>query len=550
MMAIGAALAIVLIAAIQAPQAPQPSSQPAPTGRISGVVTDSESNKPLPNVMVRAIRWEGGSGQSAPPVRTDTDGRFTIAALRAGEYGLSFTAETFVTLDWGQKRPNEIARRVQLSDGQLFEKADMALPRTTAIEGRLLDEFGDPAPGMTVQAARVQYAAGKNRLMIVAGAQSRPTDDLGQFRIFNLPPSDYYLVALSGQFAGPEEAAGFALTYFPGTAVPLDAKPVSLELGQDATGIVFQMVPAEMSTVSGVTVDETGKPIPATLMLSPTSGGDIRATIMARLQSGPDGSFVIRNVPEGTYALQGFGRQVGGGGNLGNSAFGALQIKVDGDQTNLTVKIAPGATLRGRIIFEGGAPPPPVARVRVMPQPVNFATGPLGGGPPESVTSDDGTFETKNMTGSRVISVSPGAPGWMLKRVERDGKDITDRPIDFAGVDVNGIEITMTSNIATVTGTVTEAGQPAAECVVLLFAADATKWTFPSRFMTVARPNANGEFTTAALPAGDYLAIAVPPMQGQDWQDPMNLQQYRAQATSVTVLEGGKASVALRLTRR
>jgi hypothetical protein len=544
MTSILAVLALVLFSPTRAPQAPT-----QPTGKISGVVSDSSSNRPIPNVVVRLVRWEGGLGQQIPPVRTGEDGRFEVQALRAGDYGLTFTGETFVTLEWGQKRPSEPARRVALADGQVFDKADMMLPRTSAIEGRLIDEFGDPAPGMTVQAARVQFVAGKNRLVAMPGAQSRPTDDRGQFRIFNLPPSDYYLVALSGHFAGSDEA-GFALTYFPGTTVPLEAKPVFVDLGQDVTGVVFQMAPAELSTISGVAVDENGKPTQAMLMLTPTSGGDVRATIMARLQTGPDGAFVIRNLPAGSYALQGFGRPVGSGGNLGNSAFGALQLTVAGDQSDLTLKIAPGATLRGRILFEGGVTPPAPGRVRVSPQPINFATGPMGGGPPESIVNEDWTFETKNMTGTRVISAFAGAPGWMVKRVERDGKEITDQPVDFSKGDVSGVDITLTSSVGIVTGTVTEAGQPAPESAVLLFAEDAAKWTFPSRYMTVARPDAKGVFTTGGLPSGNYLAIAIPPMQGQDWQDPMTLHQYRALATSVNVVEGSKASVALRVVRR
>lgn len=541
-----AAIALTLVVPLQTSQTPV---LPAPTGKISGVVMRGDTNRPLPDVTIRLVRWEGGLGQPVPATRTDADGRFTVEALQAGEYGLTFSADTFVSLEWGQKRPGETARRVQLVDGQHFDRADITLPRTAAIEGRLLDEFGDPVPGLTVQAAQVQFAAGKNRLMMV-NQQSRPTDDLGQFRIFNLPPSEYYLVALSGQFAGPDEAAGFAVTYFPGTAVPMDAKPVSVGVGQDVTGVVFQMAPAEMATVSGVATDEMGKPIQAMIVLVPTSGGDVRSMVMARLQSGLDGSFVIRNVPAGSYALQGFGRPVGNSTSPGMQPFGALQVTVDGDVPNLALKIAPGATLRGRIVLEGGATPPVPARVRIFPTPTNFATAPVGGGPPESVTAEDWTFEVKNMTGIRAIRMPAGAPGWILKSVVRDGKDISDQPIDFRDGDVNGVEITLTSNIASVTGQVTDAGSPVAECVVLLFAEDATKWAFPSRFMTAARPDAKGAFTVSGLLPGDYLALAVPPMQGQDWQNPLMLESYRGLATSVSVVEGGKANVALRLIRR
>jgi hypothetical protein len=271
---------------------------------------------------------------------------------------------------------------------------------------------------------------------------------------------------------------------------------------------------------------------------------------MARLQTAPDGTFVIRNVAAGSYALHGFGRQVGNQATLSAAAFGALQITVEGDMPNLALKIAPGVTMRGRIVLEGSATPPVPARVRVAPRPINFATGPMGGGPAESVTSEDWTFETKNLVGTRVIAANVGAPGWMLKRVTRDGKDITDQPIDFGQGDVNGIEITLTSNVASVSGTVTEANRPVSECVVLLFAEDATKWTFPSRHMTAARPDAKGAFTASGLPAGNYLAVAIPLVQGEEWQNPLTLEQYRGLATSVTLFEGGKASVALRLIRR
>jgi hypothetical protein len=540
------ALALVLVGMVQSQQPPP---QPTGTGRISGVVTRGDSKQSLEGAIVRIIQWEGGLGRQFPPAQTKADGQFTFENLPAGEYGVSFSAAGFVPLDLGQSRPQEPARRVTLVDGQHATNVDMTLPRTGAIEGRLLDEFGDPAPGMTVQAARVQYAAGKHRLMPVGSPQTVPTDDLGQFRLFNLPPGDYYLIALSGPFAAPEGAPGFALTYFPGTAVPMDAKAVTVDVGQDVTGVTMQMSPAPTSTISGVTTDENGTPIQATLMLVPTSGGDVRAAIMARGMSDPTGHFSFRNVAAGTYAIQGFGRPVGGG-NLGRAPFGALQVTVNGDMSDLAVKISPGATLRGRIVFEGPAAQPTPERMRVVPAPINFATGPVGGGPPDTVTNADWTFETKNQTGTRVISASAGAAGWRLKSVTRDGKDITDQPVDFGQGDIGNVEITMTSVHATVTGTVTDAGQPVIECLVVIFPDDPAKWTFPSRFLSAVRPNPKGVFTASGLPSGQYLAIAIPMIAGPDWQDPAVLKEFMGQATRVNLVEGTSATVTLQFVRR
>jgi 5-hydroxyisourate hydrolase-like protein (transthyretin family) len=540
-----ASLVLVCFAAAQGPQGPPP----VMTAKISGVVTRQDTGRPIPGVTVRLVRWDGGLGQQIPAVLTEADGRFVVEKLRAGEYALRFSAPSFVGLEFGQKRPQEGARRVEVRDGEHFEKADIALPPTTAIEGRLVDEFGDPAPGIVIQLAQVQFAAGKRRLMPVGATAPGPTDDLGQFRIFNLPPGDYYLMALAGPFAGPGDPSGFAVTYFPGTAAPLDAKPVHLGLGQDVTGIVFPLIPAPMSTISGVMTDEADAPIPGTIMLLPTSGGDVRSMLMGRLATGPDGAFMFRNVAPGTYVIQAFGRPVGAG-NLGAAPFASLPLTVAGgsDITDVQVEVPPGARARGRIVFEGGEPLP--NRVIVSPRSVNFASAPVGGGPPQSVTREDWTFEVNNMSGIRVISAIVGSAQWTLKKVTRDGRDITDEPVDFRDGDVTGLEITLTRLGTTLSGTVMDADKPASDCSVIVFALDPARWTFPSRHFGQGRPDSQGRFEIRGLPPDNYLALALPTQRGTDWQDPEFLQQHVGFATGFSLAEGGTATVALKVVRR
>ena len=145
----------------------------------------------------------------AAPART---AGFPFAELFGGSYQVNVTAEHYVGLEFGQRAPGKQGRRIELAEGMQFDKADFALPRTSAVEGRLVDEFGDPVPGVTIQVARVVVAAGKRRLMPVSSGTiaTRPSDDLGQFRVFNLPPGDYYALALSGPFAGADDPSGFA----------------------------------------------------------------------------------------------------------------------------------------------------------------------------------------------------------------------------------------------------------------------------------------------------------------------------------------------------
>ena len=534
-------------AAAQAPQTPPPQG----TAVITGVVVRADNGRPVVGAAIRMVRWEGGLGRQSVAARTDAQGRFTLTKLLAGSYQLTATAEGFITLDYGQRTPAEPGKRIELADGQNFGEADIRMLKTSAIEGRILDEFGEPVPGLTVQVGQVTFAAGKNRLMPMGGAgTNRPTDDLGQFRVTNLPPGDYYVLGLAGPFAGPTDPAGFGVTYYPGTDNPTQARAVHVTAGQDARDVTFAMAPAPMATISGVTLDEQGQPLPrASVMLIPISGGDVRAAITAGIASGADGVFTFRNVAHGTYVIQAFGRPVGGG-NLAKAPFGALPLTVNGERSDLSVRIAPGAVARGRITFEGSNTLPAPDRVSIGAMPIDFVTGPLGGGPPTSITRDDWTFEVQNQIGLRVLRANVGAPGWIVKDITVGGQDVTDTPVDFRKGDINDIEVTFTSQASVLSGSVTDNDVPLREYAVVAFAEDAAKWAFPSRFVAMGRPTPQGGFRMAGLPPATYLVVALPVVSNTEFQNPEFLQSLRSQATRVVINEGDTKTVALRIIKR
>ncbi len=546
-----AVFALALLLQVPPPGAQNPAAV-KPTGRIAGQVTDAATGKPLGDGTLRLIRWEGGRGTQAAG-RTDSQGRFEFHDLPPGSYQLTVAVDRYVGLEFGQRVPTEPGKRIELSDGQQFDKADIALSRTGAIEGRLIDEFGDPVPGVTVQIARVTYAAGKTRLMPATGVTVRPTDDLGRFRMFNLPPGDYYVLALAGPFAstGADDPSGFAPTYFPGTRIATQAQAVHLGYSQDLGDISFPLMPAPMETVSGVVVDASGQPVPKpSVLLMQTNGGDVRAMIMARLAGEADGTFVFRNVAPGSYVIQAFG-QPQGGGSLASSPFGSRVLTLaESNVSDLVVRIS-SATARGHISFEGAAPLPTTASVRIAPTQVEFVSSPImGGGFPPNVIRDDWTFEVSNMNGRRVVRVNIGSSVWMLKRVTLDGKDVTDEPVDFTQGDVNGLEITLTSNAAMITGTVTDNGAPATNYGVVVFAEDSAKWAWPSRFLAVAGMTQGGGFRVAGLPAGAYRVVALPANELADAQDPAVLSKLVVFATSVLVSDGETQTIALKLIKR
>jgi hypothetical protein len=517
---------------------------PRGTARISGRVTSAATARPIGNVTMRLLCFEEAIGDVLN-ARTDSQGLFEFVALPPCAYQLTATADGHVTLAYGQRRPAERGRPITLADGQRFENADIALPRTSAVEGRVLDELGDPAAGVIVQIARVDYVAGRSRLVPIASrTPARPTDDLGQFRISGLPPGDYFVAALSGPFAGHDDRAGFATTFYPGATTPANAQPVHVDVAQDVTNLTFQLTPAADATISGTAVDAAGQLAAGVqVLLVQTQSGDVRAGFPARGSAiGGDGSFTFRHVPLGTYVLQA----------MSQTSFGSLPISVEAPaMTDLQLKVSPGATLRGRFVFEGDAPPPLTGLDRVAPVPTDFVLGPfIGRGLPPGSVNTDWTFETSGVFGVGVLRAAGLPRSWILKRTTLNGRDVTDTPLDFRTGDLDGFELTMTSHSASLSGTVVDGRTPVTDYAVIVFASDSTKWTFPSRFVTIATPDQRGSFVVSGLLPETYLAIAVPEVQGAQWQDPAFLETLRPVATRVTVAEGETRTQELKLFRR
>jgi hypothetical protein len=537
-----------------APPSPPPSSDPPGTARIVGRVTDAVSGKPVRHARLLLVPLDGVPLTNWK--RTDAQGRFEYTQLRARRYRLTASAEGLIQMEYGQKRPGESGIAIQVRDDEEFT-ANVALPRGSAIEGLLFDEFGDPAPGISVRVGRKQFAAGRQRIVPAEGPGQRAvTDDRGRYRISRLDPGEYYVMALSGVYVSEMAAGGFAPTYYPSVTDPLAATPISVSFGADANA-TFALNPARTLTVAGRMVGPDGAPVNGrgAIMLFTRDSLKRPEFHVARGGVEADGTFLLRNVPEGSYTLQGFGAPPAdykGPMNLGAMPFGWTAVTVgDADVDNVVLKVTNGATLRGKFILEDPAIAPPPARMaRVSTVPVEFDSAPLAGGPAPSETRDDLTFEVTKLSGLRRILVNLSDPNWALKKIMLSGVDVTDGAVDFRGADVEGVEVVLTPKVSRVSGSVSDDKGPVSDYTVLIFSSDPTKWTDRSRFVVMIRPTQQGRFELRGLPPEDYLAIALPGVNALEWTDPDFLQQLRLEATSFSLAEGQTRTLDLKLKKR
>ena len=481
--------------------------------RVTGTITRSDSGQPIADATAQLT---DASGVVRHRVTTGSDGRFELVSVPAGTWILSAVATGFVSVDASVTRPTGAGIRLTIKVGDRLRQ-DVTLAPTSAIEGRVLDEFGDPAPGVVVQIAQRGAAVGLSRFLSSPTiGTTGATDDQGWFRAPGLFPGDYYLIAVPRPFAA-SWITGFAPTFFPGTTAADAAAPISIVAGRDVYDARFAIARARTAAVTGQVVDPDGRSVPgqvvsanaagrlvphAHVLLMPVEDGEVRAMVMARITPEADGTFRINDVPEGTYVIQA----------NASAMFGVAAATVDAANreprpTRVTVK--PLTTARGRVVFEGDAPAPtpnPGSQTIVF-QPASFTTGPVGLNRIALVIHSDWSFEIPGLAWFGGLRVTPPA-GWALARVRHEGRDITDTPIDFQSGDVSGLEVVLTNRVGTVSGTVTSGGQPAVKAGILVMGADDTSWAYMSRTMTSVRTDDRGTFTIGGLVPGRYLAVA------------------------------------------
>ena len=459
----------------------------------------------------------------------------------------------------------------------------------------MLDHEGDPLVRAQVNAYQRRSVSGAWRMTTTGSAS---TDDLGQFRLFGLAPGDFYVRAAyntpSAMAVAPGAGPrfGYAPTFYP-SALDIDgAQKVPVRKGQDTVGIEVVLQRAKVVTVSGRATDSSGNPLAPRrgyVNLSPyVEGAGPSGGLGARQQE--DGTFSFQNVPPGRYLLS--ARAGMSEGPDGMPPEGASRtVIVEGEDVIADIQTNTGATVSGRVVVEGtGAGPTtgasgPTGPARIMvsarlSDPMSGVGG-IGAGQP-TPAAEDGTFQLTGLRGALLPLAS--APRAVLKSVTFGGEDIVTTGLTLAGTErIEGVTITLTTDTATIDGTVTTSGGEPAEAWIIVFPDDDTRWFPMSPFVRIGRSRATavasggrgastpsaspgtsptasaasrqaGGFVTPMLLPGRYAIIAIPVNDGSYLSagsspatDRDSLLPLRAGAKIVSLTAGRTVTVQLQL---
>lgn len=525
------------------------------TASITGKVMSADTGTPIRGAEVRL----SSDGHFSRLGTTDGDGRFVLRDLPAGEYRMTVSRTGFITMQYGQKRPFEASSSITLAEGATAE-ANVALTRGGVIYGRVLDQFGDPLTGTRVQALRARMVQGQRRVQSV-GAPDQ-TDDTGAFRIYGLPPGDYYVIAAAGL---GDQVKRDPPTYFPGTANFAAAQTITLVAGLEASAD-FQIGNVRNARVSGIVVNSSGSPTAAMVNLNSeniSNGPAIEssgsaAALNVHADAGPDGKFTLENVPPGPYTLSVMLMQ----GMMGPDTVPssgpptvrdmlsrvpesvAMPLVVNGDDINdLTMVTRPPAVLNGSFVADTGV-------TRRLPQGLRVSARSNGVGMIMTMgSSDPAGFQMVGLTGPLTLTVQGVPEGWTVKEMLLDGQNVIDEQIDLKGQNAT-LRVVMSDRPSSVVGTVASRGEPVDHAVVV-FPEDAAKWTFPSRYIRATRADSDGRFRIGDLPAGErYLAAAIDHIEDGEQEDTQFLERLRPRATSFSLSQGEQRALSLETASR
>lgn len=515
-----------------------PQSAPAAVPcTVTGTVINGSTHQPIRKARVQ-MNSGLGVGFSQTIVTAD-DGGFEFVNIPAGQYMLQAEATGYVL------RMNESPwRALTLAPGEQRRDVVLSLLPEAVISGRVLDDQGDPVMDAMVYAFVPVYSNHRRRFVLTGQGGTGQTDERGAYRLYNLSPGSYTLVAIFRRKDDPRPVTT-PPTFYPDVSDPDESSPITVEAGEEATDISFNLVVSPAVCVRGrasvasapkTTIGSFVELVPQNTWALPWMANDSRYRAQSRSDKG---EFQVCGVPTGSYLA------LASANDRTNEHFysGRAPVEVGSTDVNgVSIVVDPIFDLRGRVRTD------PAAQTDFSHVMLYLVSQDRESSAVGARVTADGTFVMHQVADAYYFfSARNFPPEFYLKSARLGGADLL-----ASGMVVNysmasaTLDVVLSPNGGQVDGSVLDGdGKPVANADVEAVPDEAHRNR--DEYYRSARSDAAGKFNILGLAPGDYTLYATDKDQYGSFKDPDFLQQIAGQGATVEIDEKQHQSVQLTL---
>jgi len=518
---------------------------------LAGSVLNSATGEVIPRAQVTITYFPifdpstpAAVQRAAPRVTStsamsDSAGAFRFSGLVPGKYILVAYKPGFSQGDPIQT----FSKPVELKEST--EGLQVTLEPLGVITGKVLDEEGQPVPGVNIIAISRQIVDGERRIKT---NRTVVTDDQGAYRLWNMAPGKYYIKA-AGRSGGTYLYAGdvaprygvnesFNPTYFGGSTAIDSAQAINIEAGTHAEADLRLTLDQSYRVRGSLGNFTPRRTVKFELLSGDEDVGESRVNV-----NGDTGRFEIQNVMPGSYVLRATQQE----------ARGEVRVTVTNSDVNgLVATLSPGVDIKVHTRFTNTVADNPIIRMtRNMPidridnRVCRFSLHPTGSrSEPASASPGNRPIDTQGDGDEQVLTGV--LPGTYRATVECIGsyprsamlgtQDLLTHPLLSIQPGVSAeVEILATHGGGTVRGKVASEQNLANFKILVLLIPQFKPSTGPVM-------NRGGQILFFGLAPGTYTAYAFSNVDEVEFRNPEFLQALSG-GVSVEVVDGKETTI-------
>jgi len=533
-------------------------------GEIRGKVTRAISGDPVSDVQILLVgplkgpaanavvsnplmlsEIAEGSGTPQMGSVTQSDGNFSFRDLPPGDYMIRGQRDGYFSATAANSsglRSVAIASMTVMSGVSV--DINLKMIKSAVVSGRVLNSEGKSVAKLPVNAYQISYGNGREMLESVGRAVS---DDRGQYRIFSLPPGNYYVGA---GLASSTRLSPFQLAingnetcctmFFPGVPNARNATMLSVTEGAELADkdidlnrlTTFKLSGQLMSMPSGIASPQASSNFSLQSRDTNALMSGLDLTFPSTFK--PDGSFEIQNVPPGSYNLSGILT------DANSEVFtGLIPIEVGArDLDDVRLPIHPASEVRVRILLDGNLQPSQTSvnvQLVSVDLPVTFVDSVGGNG---RVVDSTGAFViSKIRDGHYSVRVGGLPANSFISDIRQSGASIYDEGLVINASSAEPVDVLLSTGAQSIRGKVQDStGKPAASATVVLVPPAARRQN--AQLYRTVRVDRVGEFSLNNVPPGEYKVFAWEYVPNTAYMNAAFMEKYESRGRSITVAPG------------